>query len=312
MHHTGLRGATLAAAIAVSFSACAVPHNNVLIFGTDTSFGVGVDIAPDPSSPVGVNIGYKRKEAVWMPLVVNNQTCENKQVGDTFVRTCTTITRADGTPQPSKGDNTKPAVDGSSKYKGRAGGVNPDRGGNEYEEDTYSVFASFGGNAKGGKEGAQLAVAQFFATGIAAQRLGANPAAAQLVSVQSPGTEAINQANKRADDNAQMLKGLTGLTDEEIAKAREEGIKQAATKQQRKEEIIAHVSATETDWNDAAKKRLSDLIDKVEPTFAGDKPSFDNSKDELLKAERWANFKSALNAAPHDIIEALAKGLEDS
>lgn len=300
MHHPGLRYTALAATIALGASACAVPHNNVLVFGTDTSFGVNVDIAPDPSSPVGVAIGYKRKEAVWMPLVVNNQTCEKGSGMKSNSIKCTTTTRADG-------DTSDDAVDGSSKFKGKSGKKDA-----EYEEDTYSVFASFGGNAKGGKDGAQLAVAQFFATGIAAQRLGANPAAAQLVSVQSPGTEAINQANKRADDNAQMLKGLTGLTDEEIANAREEGIKQAATKQQRKEEITAHVSATETDWNEAAEKRLRDLIDKVEPTFAGDKPSFDNSKDELLNAESWTDFKSALNAAPHNIIEALAKGLEGS
>lgn len=308
MHHTGLRGATFAAAIAVSLSACAVPHNNVLVFGTDTSFGVGVSIAPDPSSPVGINIGYKRKEAVWMPLVVNRQRCTTTGAvgGKPAVKTCSSTTVTDAT------DLNNPKVDPSAFFMGRSGGVEASRGGSAYEEDTYSVFASFGGNAKGGKEGAQLAVAQFFATGIAAQRLGANPAAAQLVSVQSPGTEAINQANKRADDNAQMLKGLTGLTDEEIAKAREEGIKQATTKQQRKEEIVAHVSATETDWSETVEKRLSDLIDKVEPTFAGDKLSFDNSKDELLKAKSWADFKSALNAAPHNMIEALAKGLKSS
>ncbi len=60
------------------------------------------------------------------------------------------------------------------------------------KKDTYSVFASFGGDFNGGsKTGAGLS--QFFATGIAAQNLGKSSAAANMVSVQPVDSKTLEQ-----------------------------------------------------------------------------------------------------------------------
>jgi len=54
------------------------------------------------------------------------------------------------------------------------------------EKDAYSVFASFGAELEGGTGKAKVGLAQFFATGIAAQRLANNPAAVLALTVKSP------------------------------------------------------------------------------------------------------------------------------
>ena len=51
---------------------CATPkHTNTLIFGTSTR--VAFDVSQDPTGAVGVTLGYKRQEAVWMPLQANEK-----------------------------------------------------------------------------------------------------------------------------------------------------------------------------------------------------------------------------------------------
>ena len=321
MYHTGLRYTALAATIALGASACAVPHNNVLVFGTDTSFGVGVDIAPDPSSPVGVNIGYKRKEAVWMPLVVNNQTCEKGSGANDSSISCTTNTRSDGELEPDVGNgakpakNTKPAKDGSSKYKGRARGINPDRGGNEYEEDTYSVFASFGGNAKGGKDGAQLAVAQFFATGIAAQRLGANPSAAQLVSVQDPGTKALEQAEKRAanaesaQEKTQELLDVSGMSEQDILNKLKSGEDLANKHLAQVKLILLHILPSGGELGAAEKTKLEVLTKAAEATMATDHGATPSSTQQLEARTLSKDNERILKAVDR---EALERELKES
>jgi hypothetical protein len=46
-------------------------HTNTLIFGTNTKFAL--DVSQDPTGVVGVTLGYKRQEAVWMPLLANSR-----------------------------------------------------------------------------------------------------------------------------------------------------------------------------------------------------------------------------------------------
>lgn len=215
MHHTRLRNSALAATVALSVGACAVPHNNVLVFGTDTNYGIGISAAPDPAAPASITIGYKRKEAVWMPLIVNRQACTDTVDNDgTTSKTCTNATAVDAD------DSSDPKVDTSAKYVGKAGGVDKSRGGSSYEEDTYSVFASFGGSAKASGDGGAVAVAQFFATGIAAQRLGANPGATRLVSAATGNAATVRDAEERAEAAEGKVKDfreLTGFTDAQLA-----------------------------------------------------------------------------------------------
>lgn len=55
----------------VALSACAIPHNDVMIFGTETKFAFDVSTQPQNASVPEFTLGYKRKEFVWMPLFVN-------------------------------------------------------------------------------------------------------------------------------------------------------------------------------------------------------------------------------------------------
>lgn len=64
----------IAAAISgVGLSGClnGVQHNDVLIFGTDTKLALDVSASATGGGTPEVTIGYKRAEAVWMPLVAN-------------------------------------------------------------------------------------------------------------------------------------------------------------------------------------------------------------------------------------------------
>ena len=152
-------GAVLLAAISVS--GC-VNHNDVLLFGTKTNFGVEISATPDNGGIPEFIVGYKRREAVFMPLVVNGN--DSKLI---------------------KSNTTEKLSD--IKYTGSTTGT---------DRDAYSVFASFGADVTGGSDGNSVGLAQFFATGIAAQRLGQNPAVAKALSVQPPDSEALEQLNK--------------------------------------------------------------------------------------------------------------------
>jgi hypothetical protein len=95
-----------------------------------------------------VTIGYKRQEAVWMPLLPN---------------AAASAPDAGSGPAQCTSESQCPKVIGT-----QAG-----------EHDTYSVLATFGGSVAAGAEGAASApaarantrIAQFFATGFAARAL---------------------------------------------------------------------------------------------------------------------------------------------
>lgn len=130
----------------VLFGCTATPkHTNVLIFGTNTK--VALDVSQDATASVGVTLGYKRQEAVWMPLLPNQATTTEDGLKPS---TCTT---AD-----------------CPKFEGVDGA----------QRDTYSVLASFGSKLGGGidSEGKKAQVtgeiAQYFATGLAARMLAQN------------------------------------------------------------------------------------------------------------------------------------------
>lgn len=163
------RGAALAALLtALGGCSTMIRHNDVLIFATTTQLGVTVSAAGTTTGSPGpnVDIGYKRTEAVWMPLIAN----------------------ADGTAWkpnacPPNTANCPPTLD-ELKYAGGGEQATAQHG-----TDSYSVLASFGakvtGEAASGPK-AGLGLAQFFATGIAAQRLASNAAVTQALSIQDP------------------------------------------------------------------------------------------------------------------------------
>jgi len=166
-------------------------HTNTLLFGTTTKFALDVSVNPAGGAP-DITVGYKRHEGVWMPLLANQKA----------------------------GETTVPADCKECKFKGTV--KNGDK------EDTYSVLASFGAEFGGGAETSTVSespsatakagggLAQFFATGIAAQNL-ASAGGARLVAVQSADAEttamAIENANAskaKAKSAEQKLKGLLG------------------------------------------------------------------------------------------------------
>lgn len=125
-------------------------HTNVLVFGTNTK--LALDLSQDATSGIGITLGYKRLEAVWMPLLPN-------QAND-----------AGGGLKPSSCDKETDCP----KFIGK-----DDKG----QHDTYSVLASFGSKLGAGVDAAGKdakvngEIAQYFATGLAARILAQNGAA---------------------------------------------------------------------------------------------------------------------------------------
>lgn len=131
-------------ALVLSSTACTqmMRHSNTLVFGTDTNIGVklGQDVNQIPS----IEIGYGRREAAFVPLLAN--TASNDSGG--VLTPCA--------PDSQNDCHFRASHDGNDK-------------------DSYSTIASFGSkvgteNSSNGQS-AEVAIAQYFATGIAAQRL---------------------------------------------------------------------------------------------------------------------------------------------
>lgn len=174
---------------------CSTPkHTNTLVFGTNTKFAI--DVSEDPTGALGITLGYKRQEAVWMPLIAN----ETK----------------DGTPAKCTSDTCR-------KYEGTAGSGGAAGKG---ATDTYSVLATFSGQASGGADPTQGGtvqakgtLAQFFATGFAA-RLLATVGGAAIVSTRAdtPEAEVVSasvqaaNASKISEEDRQIERTITEIT----------------------------------------------------------------------------------------------------
>lgn len=193
------------ATLAVLAGGCAqLPHNNVLLFGTDTKVALDVSSSATSGGAPQITLGYRRAEAVWMPLAVNDQDCE--VTGESCRVTTARETRnIDSDPKQTV---EGPVLYQSKKYVS----------GNLERVDSYSVFASFGAkftaNAAATETSASGGLAQFFATGVAAQRLADNPTLVQALKVTPPETakEEAEAQSDAADANAAA----------EIAKATQE------------------------------------------------------------------------------------------
>lgn len=150
-------------------------HTNTLIFGTNTK--VAFDISQDATGIVGLTLGYKRQEAVWMPLLAN---------GD-----------AKGSPQSCNNDDCKRFI----ASVGKGGSIG------EGSIDTYSVLATFKGKAGAGtadgNKGKEGVLTQYFATGFAARLLAAS--GASVVNAGSTVTPAAAISAAHAEQNTHLI-----------------------------------------------------------------------------------------------------------
>ncbi|GJM30602.1 MAG: hypothetical protein DHS20C17_32370 [Cyclobacteriaceae bacterium] len=134
-------------------------HNNAMFFGTNTAVGLDARADPAAGGTPTVSIGYRRQEAVWMPLLANQANAAGKTVPGSCADQMTT--------------------NPDCHFQGTDG------------KDTYSVLASFGtktGASAGTEPEARLEIAQYFATGWAARYL-AKQGGAELVAIQHPNPE---------------------------------------------------------------------------------------------------------------------------
>ena len=150
-------------------------HSNTMVFGTNTSFGISV--GADATTTPNISVGYKRQEAVIMPLVAN--TSDNGTVMS-----------------PCAQHNANGKMPDTCLLRGQVGPA----GGRGF--DTYSVLASFG--AKFGADSnpphADGQIAQYFATGLAARLLAENGGASVIA------TGDAARANSRSLASVNMAK----------------------------------------------------------------------------------------------------------
>lgn len=126
-----------------------VRHTNTLLFATNTQ--IAISAGTSATAQPDITIGYKRQEAVVMPLVANY---------------------APDPKEPGKlvpcGNAASPPADGC---------LIVGKNGTSGAQDSYSVLASFGakfgGKSSGTTPEASVGIAQYFATGVAAQLLAA-------------------------------------------------------------------------------------------------------------------------------------------
>ncbi|MGQ8367439.1 hypothetical protein [Glaciecola sp. 1036] len=237
-------------------------HSNTLIFGTETKFAIDVSSSSTTQLPE-ITVGYKRTEAVWLPLLANQKN------EDEF------------TPAPCSSDNTL----NDCKFQATN------------SEDAYSVLASFGAkfggeadsdvnNPTSGSDGQSLAkgsaqasggIAQYFATGLAAQKLAAE-GGASLVTVQSGNTKPKRTA-------VEVLMEERGLSEQESQELLKQATKRFETKQVLVDEIVKRLSK---DGN-VETERLKTIGEKLK----GDYPDI-GSFNKLISATTVAEVKEVV------------------
>lgn len=188
-----LGGGIAIAALAAVLGGCvqATRHSNTMYFGTNTTFGIkaGASAGEVPQ----VVVGYDRQEAVVMPLLANTADVSTGK-DDTRNR----LVPCDAT-RPLEVSGATYAVHPCSFVAFR-----------DKAQDSYSVIASFGADF-GGKANTNVEVsgglAQYFATGMAAQMLAAKGGAALV----STGKAAQESARTPADEAIAAI--ATGSSD---------------------------------------------------------------------------------------------------
>jgi hypothetical protein len=193
-----------------------------MVFGTTTT--VGVKVGRDVNQMPNVLIAYDRQEAVIMPLLANTGEKPGSQNMLTPCAPATEITTTGGKPPTTTtqkmNDEISFGTDGKAtvhpcKFVGVRTG--PD---NFLIQDSYSVLASFGaklkGNATDGTAAAGLA--QYFATGAAAQTLALNGGAAIIAVGDAAEAAASNPSNAANAASALGAKGLIAQVKSGVSK----------------------------------------------------------------------------------------------
>jgi hypothetical protein len=168
LSHTQLIGCIGISAVLCS---CTTPkHTDLLVFGTNTQFGI--DVGTNASSTTSLTIGFKRQEAVLMPLLANGQ---------------------DSLYVPKSATAIDP------KYLGQDSTT--------AKSDTYSVLAVFGASGSADTTAtAKVGIAQYFATGLAARTLAI--AGGSLVNTGNSAAEASKMTSANA---AQVTAALQAI-----------------------------------------------------------------------------------------------------
>jgi hypothetical protein len=168
-----------------------------MVFGTNTS--VGVKVGTDPSQIPAVQIGYNRQEAVVMPLLANTL---EKEDADNMLSPCRPVMKETDYYDTEKNTLAQTERTFAQDLDADTAKIHPckfvgirAKGGKLVAQDSYSVLASFGAEISGKAKDPEAAVgiAQYFATGIAAQTLAANGGAA-VVSVGKGAEESAKSA----------------------------------------------------------------------------------------------------------------------
>lgn len=173
----------------------ATRHSNTMVFGTNTSLAarIGQSVAQVPE----VSVGYSRQEAVIMPLLANTG---DRGGRNGVLSPCSALVTPTPTPTPTPPPTELPKTN-EQPHPCKFVATNTSLGGISFQ-DSYSVLASFGANIKARSPGDStknseigVGIAQYFATGVAAQFLAANGGAA-VVSVSQGATESAKNPNK--------------------------------------------------------------------------------------------------------------------
>jgi hypothetical protein len=155
-----------------------------MVFGTNTS--IGLKVGASAASIPEVQLGYARQEAVIMPLVANTG-YQKGQYGDDLLQPCdlTTSVTSNGGPFAVHPCSLV-AINGKAM-------------------DAYSVLASFGAKIKGSASPqnaeAGIGLAQYFATGMAAQMLALTGGASVVAVSQAAEESAKNKPSAAAVAN---------------------------------------------------------------------------------------------------------------
>lgn len=184
----------------LALSGCSPIGSNVLVFGTETK--VAIDASGDPTGQPSFTIGYKRREAVWLPLssgvpVLPTHVCVRikdklicKAVGKDRMKgthICLALKNASEANAVTT-DNHPLVCESIADVRGYLYAGTSD--GSE-ATDAYSVMANFGldtSSAGGAK------IAQYIATGIAARNLTKSSGAALVNSEAAVTGQVVQQA----------------------------------------------------------------------------------------------------------------------
>lgn len=193
--------------VAIGLGACSQmqKHSNMLVFGTNTT--VGVNLGKDASQTPTVQIGFNRQELALVPMLANVKAAQadNNSTGQDL-EPCD-ISGANGRSSEETHNCLFVATSETTVTETPKGGTSvtktvTNRG------DAYSTLASFGARISGTNEGGNkgngaVAVAQYFATGIAAQKLAEEGGANVILADGNSGKKADANKEKAIADQKQ-------------------------------------------------------------------------------------------------------------